>query len=57
MNKHEFALLAALEKGPVSSQRELAQLAGMVDAAILGKAIYAGRLDLARCVAIGGPQE
>ncbi len=29
MNKHEFALLAALEKGAVSSPRELAQLAGV----------------------------
>ena len=43
--------------GGISSEEELEQLAGMVDAAILGKAIYAGRLDLARCVAIGGPQE
>ena len=43
--------------GGISSEEELEQLAGMVDAAILGKAIYAGRLDLARCVEIGGPQE
>ncbi len=29
MNKHEFALLAALEKGALTSQRELARVAGV----------------------------
>lgn len=36
--------------GGISTEEELDQLADLVDAAILGKALYVGALDLARCI-------
>lgn len=39
--------------GGISSEKELEELKDLVDAAILGKALYDGALDLKRCLAIG----
>ena len=55
----ELAEIEGLEitaSGGISSTEEIKELEGIVDAAILGKAIYSGVLDLAKAVELAGPQ-
>ncbi len=50
----EFAALSVVASGGISYEHELAALRDMgTYAAILGKALYVGQLDLARAIAIG----
>ncbi|MGI6737231.1 MAG: 1-(5-phosphoribosyl)-5-[(5-phosphoribosylamino)methylideneamino]imidazole-4-carboxamide isomerase [Anaerovoracaceae bacterium] len=48
--------LTVTASGGISRLDELEQLNGLVDAAILGKALYSGTLDLRDCLRIAGPQ-
>lgn len=58
-NLAAYRRLSAIEglditaSGGISSEEELVILKSMVHSAILGKALYTGALDLARCVTIG----
>ena len=52
----EIEGLDIVASGGISFMEEIAELKDLVGAAILGKAIYSGVLDLAEAVELAGPQ-
>ena len=48
--------LSVTASGGISSEAEIIELSGIVDSAILGKALYTGALDLSKCVELAGDQ-
>lgn len=52
----EIGGLSVTASGGISSIEEIKELSEIVDAAILGKALYTGVLDLAQCIRLAGDQ-
>lgn len=54
--REEVPGLCVTASGGITFEQEITELREIVDAAILGKALYSGALDLKRCIALAGPQ-
>lgn len=53
---HSIDGLKITASGGISYESEITELCGLVDAAILGKALYSGDLDLRKCIELSGEQ-